>query len=631
MNFSSNSSQRYDRILFGGIVLLIFSALLGWSSRTVWVLAIMEVVILCLFLLFLTGLAKKEVKLPLSLKLFLFCSLLSVIFSVYRYNSIVGLVKIFLFIIAFWIVTQATKTIKQLNNLTIALSITALIASIYGIINFFQLHDITLGVASFFGWRNIFGGFILLFLPLVLTLYLTTNKKWEKYFLGLTTILLAVNFYFSFSQAAWLSFIVVFLGLIWFLRKMNKKQLILRLAIILVITTLSIILLPKLHHLLKPMGAEANLEQASSVQSLSIQNRLDYWKTSLEIFYHYPILGVGLGNFKTLYTHFQQNIWSFSVSPHNFFLLLLTEIGILGTLAFLIFVISLLRNGIKIIKQSRQNDHAIYYISIGLLGSLAASLIHNLFDLDWEVPVLLLIFFIEAGLIFSIKEIVSKESASIIPDSEKQGGIRKPLFSFILFIILGYLVIIPVLTDLWNERVENIQEDSVNSEQSIPILEKAASFNRLNADLYQNLSESYQFKILDHQGDREENQYLSVKYAQKAADFDPLSAERHFQLGYALNFVTSSKDEEIKKAETEIKKAIEYDQFNKIYYYQILAFVLERQEKYQEAIAVLDIPLALYSEDALNKIFVDEEKYNQILNSLEKIREYRDLIKQKTE
>jgi len=171
----------------------------------------------------------------------------------------------------------------------------------------------------------------------------------------------------------------------------------------------------------------------------------------------------------------------------------------------------------------------------------------------------------------------------------------------------------------------------VNSEQSIPILEKAASFNRLNADLYQNLSESYQFKILDHQGDREENQYLSVKYAQKAADFDPLSAERHFQLGYALNFVTSSKDEEIKKAETEIKKAIEYDQFNKIYYYQILAFVLERQEKYQEAIAVLDIPLALYSEDALNKIFVDEEKYNQILNSLEKIREYRDLIKQKTE
>ncbi|PIY97018.1 MAG: hypothetical protein COY66_01635 [Candidatus Kerfeldbacteria bacterium CG_4_10_14_0_8_um_filter_42_10] len=630
----NNKENKYGLVILIGTALLIISSLLGWSSRTVWVLAIMEVAVLCLFLFFIAGIAKKESELPFSLKLFLFFSLLSVIFSVYWHDSVIEFVKIFLFVIAFWIVTQAIRTIKQLNNLTITLSLTALVASIYGLINFFQLQNITLGVASFFGWRNIFGGFILLFLPLILTLYLTTTKKREKYFFGLTTILLTVNLYFTFSQASWLSFLIVFLVIIWFLRKLPKKQLGIRLAVFFFIVILIVISFPKLHTIFVPISTEASLKEASAVQTLGIQNRLDYWKTSLEISKHYPWLGVGLGNFETLYTHFQQNIWSWSVSPHNFVLLLLAEVGLLGTIPFLFFLFILFKNGLAVINKAiKIDDRLVFPIAIGLTGSLTASFLHSLFDLDWEVPALLLVFFIEAGLLFALKKIITESAqdpTSESFDQNKKVSKIQPIFGLIIFGLLGYVIVVSALTDLWYEQAKKLQEDLPFKEEGLIIIKNAVKLDPWNADLYRSLSDSYQLKILDHQGEREENQYLSVKYAQKAAALDSQNSERHQFLGYTLNFVSSGSDQEIESAEKELRTAIEYNPDNNPYYYQLLGYILYRQGKYQEALAILDIPFNLFNEASINKVFADEPRIELIKGYLERIESLKDIVEEET-
>jgi O-antigen ligase len=606
-------------IIVFGIGAIIASTLLGWSSRSSWGLAIIEAIIISVLLLAITRTDNRRLKLPFSLTAFIAFLALSTIFSTYYYNSILDLVMYMLFIVVFWLIIQFVENEKRLRIAIFTLSAVALVAAINGIINFFQLQDISLGVASFFGWRNIFAGFILLTLPITLTQFLTEKGWKEKSFFGLTTILLTTNLYLTFSQASWISIIVVFFLLVWFLRKIPAKQLLARLSIVIVIAVILTFGLLQSH----PPSGES-IQQASSIQSNAVNNRLDYWKTSWEMFTHHPWIGVGIGNFETIYTHFQQNVWSFSVSPHNSILLFLTELGIFGLLIFLFFLYSIVRKVKGIIKQTGIENKSIYYYAVGLIGGIIASFGHSLVDIDWEIPALLLLWFIEVGLIFAISNTLSvnkKETNQI-----KVINSKFQIFVFVSSLISGYLIVVPTITDLWNKETNIIQDELGDVDDSIALLEKAILLNPLDADLMSNLSESYQIRVLDHKGVREENQYNSVKYAKKAVELDPLSARRHEALGYALNFISSGEDEEILEAERELQISIDYNPHNTMYQYQLLGFILQRQESYEQAVEVLDKALELFNMNSIDKIHADQETHNQIVGQFEAIKKLRETI-----
>ncbi|MBU0613044.1 O-antigen ligase family protein [Patescibacteria group bacterium] len=612
--------NKSSSIIIFGIGAIIVSTLLGWSSRSVWGLAIIEVIILSVLLLAITSLDKKKLKLPIALTAFIFFLILSTVFSAYHYNSILGLVMYTLIIGAFWLVFQFVESGKQFRIIIFTLSAVALIAALNGIVNFFQLQDITLGVASFFGWRNIFAGFILLTLPITLTQFLVEKQRREQTFFGITTVLLAINLYFTFSQASWLAMTIVFILTIWLLRKVPTKQLLTRLLFVIVIITVLIFGLLQLH---APSNGES-IQQASAIQSNAVNNRIDYWKTSWEMFTHNPVVGVGIGNFETIYTHFQQNVWSFSVSPHNSILLFLTELGVFGFLVFMFFLFSIVRKARDVFRITIKGNESQYYYSVGIFGGIIASFGHSLVDIDWEIPALLLLWFVEVGLIFALaKSPLGKDTKNL---QNTNNNLRFQIFVFVSSLIVGYIIVVPTITDLWNKRMDIIQDDLGDVDDSIALLEKAVNLNSLDADLYGNLSESYQIRILDHKGIREENQYKSAKYARKAVELDPLSAKRHEAFGYALNFISSGEDNEILEAEKELRTAISYNPHNGAYQYQLLGFILQRQEKYDQAIEVLDIALNLFDNENIEKIHADQETHNQLITRVETIKNLRETI-----
>ncbi|MFA6391829.1 MAG: O-antigen ligase family protein [Patescibacteria group bacterium] len=602
-------------ILFG-ISAIIAVTLLGWSSRAVWGLAIIEIIILSVFLLTISRTKSEKVKLPITLSAFIFFLVLSTVFSVYKYNSILDLVMYTLFIVAFWLVAKFIRNGNQIKIIITVLSSVALISAISGIVNFFQLRDISLGVASFFGWRNIFAGFILLTLPITLTQFLVEKGKSKNIFFGVATILLTVNLYFTFSQASWIAMAFVLLMLIWFLRKLPAKQLIIRLSVVILISVILVTALLQLH---APLSSES-IQDANVIQSVAVGNRIDYWRTSLEMFTNYPWAGVGIGNFETIYTHYQQNVWSFSVSPHNSLLLFLTELGVFGLIAFLAFLFAVARKAKILLKNYRPDDKSIYYYAVGIFGGIVASFGHSLTDVDWEVPSLLLLWFIEAGLIYALAN--TSFGKDIEPSEDRKGNVKTQILFFISSLVFGYLIIVPTITDLWNKKVDIAQNEFGDNINSIAMLKKAIAINPINADLYKNLAESYQISLLDHRGIREENQYNIIKYAREAVRLDPLSAKRHEALGYALNFVSSGEDEEIMEAEIELQKAMVYDP-NTIYQYQLLGFILQRQKKYNQAIEILDVALKLYNDETVIKMHADQ---NQLLGQIESIRKLRETI-----
>lgn len=83
--------------------------------------------------------------------------------------------------------------------------------------------------------------------------------------------------------------------------------------------------------------------------------RLDIWKAGLEMSKHYPFVGTGLGNFVIVYQQyagFSPKFHGFARNPHNTYLDVLVELGILGFVLFLIALVTQIRDALQSEKHS---------------------------------------------------------------------------------------------------------------------------------------------------------------------------------------------------------------------------------------------------------------------------------------
>jgi O-antigen ligase len=82
------------------------------------------------------------------------------------------------------------------------------------------------------------------------------------------------------------------------------------------------------------------------------QQRLLYWKHGREMIYQYPFTGVGFFNFSPYFEdHFSQDmLYPHAELPHNIFIQVGTDVGLIGLVCFGILIISCMLESIKIAK-----------------------------------------------------------------------------------------------------------------------------------------------------------------------------------------------------------------------------------------------------------------------------------------
>ncbi|MBI2911626.1 MAG: O-antigen ligase family protein [Chloroflexi bacterium] len=115
----------------------------------------------------------------------------------------------------------------------------------------------------------------------------------------------------------------------------------------------------------------------------SVVERMAVWQAAWSMFEERPLTGVGAGNFARLYPDYALRNWKDpQAHAHNFYLNLLSETGLLGLTAFLVFCLALLAFACHTVLLARRrtgaDDH--YGVALGLAAALAAITIHNLFD-----------------------------------------------------------------------------------------------------------------------------------------------------------------------------------------------------------------------------------------------------------
>jgi O-antigen ligase len=198
-------------------------------------------------------------------------------------------------------------------------------------------------ISSFFHTEYILGSYLVRLLPLFTALFLAKNnkKQWEFYFFYIFFILVTVLIFFSGERA---SLFFLFLSL-FFLLIFIKKFKFSRISIFFVTTLIFFLIISKNPRLqdryIKDVIDSSNFKNSNIILFTPEHDLL--MKTGFEIFLDKPILGHGAKSFS-----FKCREWvdisikyACSTHPHNFYIQLLAETGIVGAF-FLIGVFSFL-------------------------------------------------------------------------------------------------------------------------------------------------------------------------------------------------------------------------------------------------------------------------------------------------
>ena len=306
---------------------------------------------------------------------FLFC-IFSFSQSINISVSIIAISKIVISLTSLFIFHEL-EVFKNLNlkHISILFSLYLLAEVAYSLKGYYQIEKITdfqLSMASEYlkgitGNKNITAASIAFKLPFIYLLFSFIQNKYLKILLILITSVVYFNLFLLSARAIIVSIsacilFFIFGSLISYFRSKDNFTIYLKhigiylLPIILAYSFISISIKDenlrienRLSTITSPIDTDIEDVKLESDQSTSM--RLRYYKHGFNYFLENPILGSGIGNWQLLSVKLDSdNIESYVVPyvAHNDYIELLTEIGLFGTIFYLLFILSPLYYLLKI-------------------------------------------------------------------------------------------------------------------------------------------------------------------------------------------------------------------------------------------------------------------------------------------
>lgn len=221
-----------------------------------------------------------------------------------------------------------------------AIAITFLILVIDGFFQHFTGYNIlgyskyTIRVSSFFGDEYILGSYLTRLSPLFFALFIVREKKkFESYFFFILLFLVSILIFLSGERAAFFLFILSSVFIIFFISSYKYQRLLVFLISLIVI--ISILVKDSkfsdrfYHSIVKDMRIENN---NFSKIIIFTQMHDSLYRTGFKMFLDQPILGHGPKLFRKKCNNikYSTGVYPCSNHPHNFYIQLLAETGLIG-------------------------------------------------------------------------------------------------------------------------------------------------------------------------------------------------------------------------------------------------------------------------------------------------------------
>ncbi len=312
----------------------------------------------------------------------------------YVYNENISIIFYFrygLYVLAIYYFLNKIKDLdKKFLNFLILIFITLSIDTFFQYFLGFNLAGIEPAykdrMSSFFGDESILGSYLIKFMPFIY-IFLITKKMNNSNFLKIFLVILisSLAIFLSGERAAIFSLILLSFYFLIFLKKYQIKQLIILLTFLILSSTLITYdknifnrLIKKTYSELtdeKNEGGHITLEKSKTKFNFYIfsSTHNNYYLTAINMFKENKLFGTGPRSFRYIcdYKKFQINKNSCSTHPHNYYLEVLSELGLVGFIFLIFGYIYIIFKVITLyfIKEfSRENNYKICIMGLYLIN-----------------------------------------------------------------------------------------------------------------------------------------------------------------------------------------------------------------------------------------------------------------------
>jgi len=257
---------------------------------------------------------------------------------------------------------------------------------------------------------NMLAGFLVVALLIIFGFLFWFYNNRKHHILGIilsvaSVAIICFGLILTFSRSAWLTFVLTFLMLIavsiWPKNKYRLR--------ILSHITVWIILLVAFSIFLVPEIWQTRLVASGRLEVKSTQERVEYYKQSIDLIKNHWYQGVGIGSF-TQATYDQDSskeVWDYQ-PVHNIYLLVITEAGVFGGLIFLLIVIEFFRRIFgRYLRGFQKHDLFLVY-SLAFISLLIIGLFDHYL---WSLSFGLLFFWLVLGLWFKVHRQISVDNS----------------------------------------------------------------------------------------------------------------------------------------------------------------------------------------------------------------------------
>lgn len=345
--------------------------------------------------------------LALILITFLGWNILSFYNTDYLYDSFRGLLKVFKYVFLFMAAIDYFDSRVRIKRYLLYMAGICFFIALDGIIQYTAGADIIRHrvidpldhlhrVSASFVHSNDLGAYLVVMLAVILSLFFSSKRAFKQRLLIFLVILpVAWSLLKTQSRGAWLSFVIAAI----FLFSLKSKK-------ILVLMLLLLLASP----LILPDSVKERFSDIAAYNTAGTTwERVKLWQGSIDMVKVHPVLGFGVNTYTKNFTDYASEDYPEVKYTHNSYLHMATEIGVIGTAIFIIFLLSLIVSAAEVRTKLQRGIYRDLYL--GLLAGSTGFLCHCFVDTHLYSVTLAAFIFLCLGLIVALRKVIYEDAS----------------------------------------------------------------------------------------------------------------------------------------------------------------------------------------------------------------------------
>jgi len=311
--------------------------------------------------------------------------------SFYSLATLEELIKLISFFLVFVCALNVFQKREQFERVIIILIFLGFLLSFYGIISkYFILQKQISRSFGTFGNRNHFASYMIMIAPLSIAYALYCRNRNKKIIFTFIAAIICSAVFLSVSRGGSISLIISLFLLTYFMAKEklhNNQRWLIAAAVIFALVLVYV------------AGFGPIQERMGDVKE-GFAGRWRVATDSFRIVKDFPFFGVGLGNFKYIFTLYQKarHVAIYYDYLHNDYLQFIVEAGLAAAALLAVFFINIFRSILSGL--NKRHDSFAKSIVIGGFCGMLGGILHSFVDFNFHIPAIAFLFWFLLGLTY---------------------------------------------------------------------------------------------------------------------------------------------------------------------------------------------------------------------------------------